>query len=80
MLPFFKRFRRIPLIYQQDNAAIHRSKITMIWFNRINVLDCPTRSPDCNSMENRIWALLVRCVSRNSKQYEIVEETALINK
>jgi hypothetical protein len=68
LLLYLRRFHRIPLVYQQDNAAIHRSNATKAWFNqcRIELLEWPVRSPDCNPMEN-VWAIPVRRVYANNK-------------
>uniref|UniRef100_A0A914QHT3 Transposase n=1 Tax=Panagrolaimus davidi TaxID=227884 RepID=A0A914QHT3_9BILA len=74
-IPFKNRFRRIPLIFQQDNASIHVSRSTKGWFDRkrINVMDWPPRSPDLNPMEN-LWGILVRRIYANNKQYDTKEE------
>lgn len=63
------------LIFQQDNAAIHKSKETMKWFeeNNIYVMDWPSLSPDLNPVEN-VWSWLVRKIYLNGKQYGTVQE------
>jgi hypothetical protein len=75
LLPYLRRFHRIPLVYQQDNTAIHRSNVTKAWFNQchIELLKWPARSPDCNPMEN-IWAIPVLCVYTSNKEYDSAEK------
>jgi hypothetical protein len=73
-LSYLRHFYRIPLVYQQDNAANHRSNTTKAWFNQrhIKLLECPAWSP-CNPMEN-VWAIPVWHVYANNKHYNSVEE------
>lgn len=62
-------------IFQQDNAAIHKSRHTMRWLNdrNIEILNWPARSPDLNPIEN-LWGILSRGVYANGKQYHTVQE------
>ncbi|KAG6946824.1 hypothetical protein JG687_00016495 [Phytophthora cactorum] len=75
MLPFVHLHHGVDDIYQQDNASIHRSKLTMEFFEeeRIKLLDWSARSPDLNPIEN-VWAMMTRIVYHNGKQYDSVTE------
>ena len=52
-MPFLNRLDT-NAIFQQDNAAIHISKLTKDWFKikNIEVFGWPTKSPDLNLREN----------------------------
>ena len=58
-------------IFQQDNIAIHPSKLTKDWFKTkdIEALDWPTKSPNLNPMEN-LGGILSRSVYKNKCQFE----------
>ena len=58
-------------IFQQDNSAIHTSKLTKDWFKtkNIEVLDWPTKSSGLNPIEN-LWRILSRRVYKNKHQFE----------
>lgn len=60
-------------VFQQDNAAIHRSRATMKWFedSAVAVLEWPSRSPDMNPIEN-LWGILARRVYANGRQFDCV--------
>lgn len=62
-------------IFQQDNAAIHNSKLVQTYFykERISVLPWPARSPDLNIIEN-CWSVLSQAIYKDGKQYESNEE------
>jgi hypothetical protein len=74
LLPYLSHFHHIPLVYQQDNVAIHGSNATKAWFSQqhIKLLQWPAWSPDYNSIKN-VWAIPVRHVYANNKQYDSVQ-------
>jgi transposase len=61
--------------FQQDNASIHGSKMTMDYFQKANisVLPWPAKSPDLNPIEN-VWALLVQRLYPDGKVYDNLTE------
>jgi transposase len=63
------------LLFQQDNAPIHRANATKDWFRakKIQLLEWPALSPDLNPIEN-MWGILARRVYADGKQYVTVEE------
>lgn len=85
LLPFLRRFHRLRLKFQQDNAGVHKSKHRrhndpdfvpmMEWFKdkKVELLDWPSCSPDLNPMEN-LWGIMVRRIYANGRQYQTVEE------
>lgn len=63
------------MIFQQDNAAIHVSRLSKSWFESKNltVLEWPARSPDLNPIEN-LWGILARRVYEGGRQFATVHE------
>ena len=62
-------------LFQQDNAPIHKAKVTMNYFKseKINLLEHPPCSPDLTPIEN-LWGLLVAKIYDDGKQYKNIKE------
>ena len=47
LLPFMEDSEEAHFLFQQDNAAVHKSKATTAWLNQqnINILEWPACSP-----------------------------------
>ncbi|KAG6621993.1 Transposase [Phytophthora cinnamomi] len=75
LLPFAHKHYGTDFVFMQDNASIHSSNETRMFFEEIGVqlLDWPARSPDLNPIEN-VWAILSRKVYAQGKQYNNVPE------
>lgn len=78
LLPFLNRNRKKKLIFQQDNASVHKSNETRSWLetHKINVLQWPACSPDQNPIEN-IRGLMVRKIYAENKQYTSIHDLKL---
>lgn len=75
LLPLFRRRRARKWVFQQDNAAVHRSRQTLQWLatQNIDVLTWPSCSPDLNPMEN-LWGIMVRSIYDKNKQFDTIRE------
>uniref|UniRef100_A0A3Q1BPX9 Tc1-like transposase DDE domain-containing protein n=2 Tax=Amphiprion TaxID=80969 RepID=A0A3Q1BPX9_AMPOC len=62
-------------VFQQDNAAVHNTRLMKDFFqeNNIALLDHPASSPDLNPTEN-IWAWMTREVYKNGHQFHHLEQ------
>ena len=75
LLTFLDQWPHLDHTFQQDNASVHVSASTCAWFQGRNLplLDWPAKSPDFSPIEN-VWALLVRAVYSNEKQFNNIIE------
>lgn len=75
LIPYTDDYMSGDFIYQQDNAAIHVSKLAKAWFSvkDIELLDWPARSPDLNPIEN-LWGILARRVYHNGRKFSTIQE------
>ena len=64
-------------IFQQDNASIHKAKVTMTFFadRGVRLLEWPALSPDLSPIEN-LWGIVARQVYAGGRQFETCEELA----
>ena len=62
-------------IFQQDNASIHVSWSTLLWFVEAGIdwIEWPALSPDLNPIED-IWGMMVRMVYANGREFNTTEE------
>ena len=73
-------FQPNELIYQHDNAPIHRAQTVTNWIavRRMNILDWPAQSPDLNLIEN-CWSHVKRQLKRinlrdNDQLWEAIQQ------
>ncbi|KAJ3433985.1 transposable element-related [Anaeramoeba flamelloides] len=70
LLPFIKnKYDCDDFEFLQDNAPIHKSKLSMNWFkeNSIKLVSFPTKSPDLNPIE-KIWNGLKNMIEKESAE------------
>ena len=53
LVPLIPEGRRGTIVYQQDNATIHKAHLTKMWllYQNIKIIDWPAHSPDLNLIE-----------------------------
>ena len=75
LLPLIPEGRRGTIVYQQDNATIHKAHLTKMWllYQNIKTIDWPAHSPDLNPIEN-VWGLLARRVYANGRVFSTIDE------
>ncbi|KAK3513042.1 hypothetical protein QTP70_000198 [Hemibagrus guttatus] len=61
-------------VFQQDNAAVHKARLTKDFFqdNNVALLDHPACTPDLNPLEN-VWGWMAREVYKNERQFQTVD-------
>lgn len=75
LIPFADENMDDSMIYQQDNASCHVSKVTKAFFTESNIplLEWPALSPDLNPIEN-VWGLLAQQVFQHGRRYDTVRQ------
>lgn len=75
LIPYSEDVMDGDFVFQQDNAAIHVSRLSRAWFEEKNIelLDWPARSPDLNPIEN-LWGIMARQVYDGGRQFSTVQE------
>ena len=75
LLPLIPEGRRGTILYQQDNATVHKAHLIKMWllYQNIKTIDWPAHSPDLNPIEN-VWGLLARRVYANGRVFSTIDE------
>ena len=73
--PFVEVFFPKRVTFQQDGAPAHTAKYTREYFSEAGIthMDCPSRSPDNNCIEN-LWATLAIAVYDNGRQFDTIDK------